>query len=61
MKASILTKLEALSDRHEEIAGLLDEPEVMQDQNQFRALSMEYSQIEPVVLEYKKLLPNHGG
>ncbi|MEH6455496.1 MAG: peptide chain release factor 1 [Cocleimonas sp.] len=53
MKASILTKLEALSDRHEEIAGLLAEPEVMQDQNQFRALSMEYSQLEPVVLEYK--------
>ena len=54
MKASILTKLEALSDRHEEIAGLLAEPEVMQDQNHFRALSMEYSQLEPVVLEYKK-------
>lgn len=53
MKASILTKLEALGDRHEEIAGLLAEPEVMQDQNQFRALSMEYSQLEPVVLEYK--------
>jgi len=53
VKASILTKLEALSDRHEEIAGLLAEPEVMQDQNQFRALSMEYSQLEPVVLEYK--------
>ncbi len=53
MKASILTKLEALSDRHEEIAGLLAEPEVMQDQNQFRALSMEYSQLEPVVIEYK--------
>jgi len=53
VKASILTKLETLSDRHEEIAGLLAEPEVMQDQNQFRGLSMEYSQLEPVVLEYK--------
>jgi len=53
LKASILTKLEGLSDRHEEIAGLLSEPEVMADQNQFRALSMEYSQLEPVVLEYK--------
>ena len=50
MKASILTKLEGLSDRHEEIAGLLAEPEVMADQNQFRALSMEYSQLEPVVV-----------
>ncbi len=56
MKASILNKLDTLNDRHEEIAGLLAEPEVMADQNQFRALSMEYSQLEPVVAEYKKYL-----
>ncbi len=53
MKTSILSKLDNLSDRHEEIAGLLAEPEVMQDQNLFRGLSVEYSQLEPVVLEYK--------
>ncbi len=54
MKASIISKLENLCDRHEEIAGLLAEPDVMADQNQFRALSMEYSQLEPVVVEYKQ-------
>jgi peptide chain release factor 1 len=54
VKASILSKLDSLNDRHEEIAGLLAEPEVMQDQNQFRQLSVEYSQLEPVVQEYKK-------
>ena len=49
MKASISNKLLNLVDRHEEIAGLLAEPEVMSDQNRFRDLSMEYSQLEPVV------------
>ena len=36
-------------ERHEEISGLLAEPDVMADQNQFRALSQEYAQLEPVV------------
>ena len=56
MKASILNKLDTLNDRHEEITGLLAEPEIMSNQNQFRELSMEYSQLEPVVQEYKKYL-----
>jgi len=49
MKASILSKLELLSARHEEIAGLLSELETINDQNRFRALSMEYAQLEDVV------------
>ncbi len=49
MKASLLTKLEVLSARHEEIAALLAEPEVINDQNRFRGLSMEYAQLEDVV------------
>ena len=59
MKASITNKLESLCDRHEEIAGLLAEPDVMSDQNQFRKLSVEYSQLEPVVetfTEFKSLV-----
>ncbi len=58
MKASILSKLELLSARHEEIAGLLSEPDVINDQNKFRSLSMEYSQLEDVVKafdEYQQL------
>jgi len=54
VKASIISKLDTLSDRQQEITGLLAEPEVMQDQNQFRQLSVEYSQLEPVVQEYQK-------
>jgi peptide chain release factor 1 len=49
MKSSILSKLEVLSARHEEIAGLLAEPEVIGDQNRFRNLSMEYAQLGDVV------------
>ncbi len=49
MKDSILNKLHTLLDRHEEIAGLLADPGVIGDQNQFRELSQEYSQLEPVV------------
>lgn len=54
MKETIISKLDNLNDRQQEITGLLAEPEVMQDQNQFRQLSVEYSQLEPVVLEYQK-------
>jgi peptide chain release factor 1 len=54
MKPSILAKLELLSARHEEIAGLLSEPEVINDQNRFRNLSMEYSQLEDVVKTFDK-------
>jgi peptide chain release factor 1 len=49
MKDSIRNKLEMVSDRFEEIAGLLADPDVINDQNQFRELSMEYSRIEPIV------------
>ena len=48
MKASILQKLENLTERYEEIAQLLGESEVIADQDQFRKLSIEYSQLEPV-------------
>jgi peptide chain release factor 1 len=49
MKDSIRQKLESVHDRFEEIAGLLADPEVIDDQNRFRELSMEYSRVEPVV------------
>ena len=49
MKESIQNKLHTLIDRHEEVAGLLADPDVINDQNQFRELSQEYAQLEPVV------------
>ncbi|WBA09346.1 peptide chain release factor 1 [Salinivibrio kushneri] len=49
MKASILAKLESLSERYEEVQHLLGTPDIINDQNKFRALSKEYSQLEEVI------------
>ncbi len=48
MKPSIHHKLETIGERLEELSGLLADPGVISDQNQFRELSQEYAQIEPV-------------
>ncbi|HBV75452.1 MULTISPECIES: peptide chain release factor 1 [Vibrio] len=48
MNSSILTKLETLVERYEEVQHLLGDPGVIGDQNKFRALSKEYSQLEEV-------------
>jgi len=60
MKTSIKTKLENLSERFEEIAALLSQPEVQSDQNQFRSLSQEYAQIDPIVSCYKQYQDNEA-
>ncbi len=52
MKQSLVTKLETLCARHEEIAGLLAEPDVVNDQDRFRNLSVEYSQLQDVVTHF---------
>jgi peptide chain release factor 1 len=54
IKPSLLEKLAALSDRHEELAALLGEADVIADQTRFRAYSREYAEIEPVVQGYAR-------
>ena len=49
MKDSIKNKLETTRERLEEIAGLMADPDVIGDQNQFRDLGMEYAKLEPIV------------
>ena len=49
MKPSLLSRLDQLVDRHEELAASLADPEVIGNQTQFVAFSQEYSEIEPVV------------
>ena len=49
MKASIIAKLEGLVERYEEVQALLGEPETMNDQDKYRELTREYSQLEEVV------------
>lgn len=48
MKPSIVAKLEALLERHEEVQAMLGEPSIITDQNRFRALSKEYAQLTDV-------------
>ncbi len=54
MKPSIQSKLENLSLRLEEINALLSDAGVIGKQDQFRKLSMEYSDILPVVNLYRE-------
>ncbi|GAB6034044.1 peptide chain release factor 1 [Galenea microaerophila] len=49
MKQSIRQKLQHLVERLDEVNALLSDPEVMSDQNRFRALSQEHAQLTPVV------------
>lgn len=56
MTPEIKSKLENAKLRHEEIAMLLSDPEVMSNQNQFRDLSKEYASLEPLVSNYKAYL-----
>ena len=53
MKDSLLTKLDTLDMRFDELAGLLSDPDVIGDTNRFRDLSREYSRLEPVVGDYR--------
>ncbi|WP_226645755.1 peptide chain release factor 1 [Microbulbifer variabilis] len=52
MKESLLNKLENLQERHEEVSALLGDASVISDQDQFRELSREYSELEEVVKCY---------
>ena len=54
MLPSIHARLQQVQERHEEIAMLLTTQEVMSDQNRFRELSVEYSQLEPVVTAWSR-------
>lgn len=58
MKKSILTKLENLSDRLQELDGLLADSEIIADQNKFRDLSKEYAEIQPIVDCFQKYSNN---
>ncbi len=56
LKPSLNTKLQHISERYSEIAALLSTQEVMDDQNRYRDLAMEYAALEPVVQTYQEHL-----
>lgn len=49
MKSSIIAKLEALQERHEELQALLADASTVADQQQFRSLSQEYARLAEVI------------
>lgn len=53
MKDSVIRKLEGLLERNEEVLALLSDASIIADQERFRALSKEYSQLEDVVRTFK--------
>ena len=61
MKASIRERLSQVSERYEEVGLLLSDPSVFSDQNRFRDLSKEYSQLEPVVEAWKQWQETRDG
>jgi peptide chain release factor 1 len=52
MKSSIRQKLELLVDRLDEIDRMLSAPSTANDMDQFRKLSRERSEIEPVIVQF---------
>jgi len=49
VKDSIRNKLETTRERFEELEGLMSDPDVIKDQNQFRDLRKEYARLEPII------------
>lgn len=49
MTPEIKSRLHTATERHEEIAMLMSDPDVMSNQNQFRDLSKEYASLEDLV------------
>ena len=55
MHKSLQEKLNQLIDRHEELAALLSNSEIISDQKKYRLYSKEYSDIEPIVNCFRQL------
>lgn len=51
----VVERLEECTDRFAEIQALLGEPDVVVNQEQFKTLSQEYAELEPIVSAYEKL------
>ena len=54
MKETLSNRLQQVAGRYEEIGLLLSDPDVFSDQDRFRDLSREYSQLEPLVQAWQK-------
>lgn len=53
---NLIKKLDHLSERYEEVSGLLSDPDIITNQNKFRDLSKEYATLEPIQQTYRAYL-----
>jgi peptide chain release factor 1 len=53
MKASIRSRLEQLSERHEEVTALLSDSSIISDNDKFRKLSREHSELGEITQVWK--------
>lgn len=58
MKPSMRLRLEQLQRRLEEVDAILSQPETANDMKQFRQLSRERSELEPVVTAFERYVQN---
>ena len=54
MKDSLIAKIDNLLDRYDELAALLSDQDIISDQNLFRNYSKEYSELEPLIVCFRK-------
>ncbi len=54
MNSNLIDKLDQLSDRHEELHALLSDPDTISNQNTFRKLSIELSDIDPIIENFQR-------
>lgn len=54
MEQKVIEKLELLVQKHQEIGEQLSLPEIISDQNRYKNLGKEYSQLEPLVACFKQ-------
>jgi peptide chain release factor 1 len=55
MQAQLRTKIESISERHEELGEMICDPEVAADKRRFLELSREHAELWPVVAAWHRL------
>ncbi len=55
LSASVMSRLAELTNRFDEICTRLTQPQIVADREQFRALSKELAELEPVAEGYKRV------
>ena len=60
LSPNMQAKMADLADRHEEVAALLSDPDIVADRDRYVALSKEYAELEPVIENYRTMQTLEG-